>query len=105
MAESLLGLHLHWLFAAVQVNTVLDVGAHLGEYGIWLRRNGFEGKILSFEPVRGNFEQGLAGKSAGDARWDVVNIALGSEDRTADINVMNETSLSCIPRPERVRAA
>ena len=97
-ANSLLALHLHWLFAAGQVDTVLDVGGHVGEYGVFLRRNGFEGKIVSFEPVQGNFEQ-LARRSAPDCRWDVVNIALGSEDCTADINVAKSTSLSSFFEP------
>ncbi len=97
-AESLLALHLHWLFAAARVDTVLDVGAHLGEYGLWLRHNGFAGRIVSFEPVRASFEE-LVCLSAGDDAWDAVNIALGSEDGTAEINVTRHTDFSSFLLP------
>jgi len=98
MAETLLGLHLHWLFSALEVDTVLDVGAHIGEYGQFLRRNGFNGKIISFEPVSETFEQ-LTRVSAPDDQWDAVNLALGSECGTAEINVTKHTALSSFLAP------
>jgi len=30
---------------------VIDVGAHLGQFGRLVRRLGYEGTIISFEPV------------------------------------------------------
>src|SRR5947199_61122 len=40
------------LFAALQINCVIDVGAHFGEYASFLRDIGYEDTILSFEPVQ-----------------------------------------------------
>ena len=33
------------------VKTILDVGANIGQFGIDMRRHGFIGEIVSFEPV------------------------------------------------------
>ena len=96
--NSLLALHLHFLFGAARVDTMLDVGARVGDFGIWLRRNGFEGRIVSFEPVESNFEH-LVRRSAADDAWDAVNIALGSEDGASDINVTRATGCSSFLDP------
>jgi FkbM family methyltransferase len=83
---NVLGLHLDRLFDRLAINVVLDVGAGGGDYGRWLRRNGYTGRIASFEPVSDSFER-LAGHSAGDPGWEPFKLALGSEDGSAEINV------------------
>jgi 2-polyprenyl-3-methyl-5-hydroxy-6-metoxy-1,4-benzoquinol methylase len=60
---NVLGLHLDRLFDRLGINVVLDVGAGGGDYGRWLRRNGYAGRIASFEPVSDSFQR-LAGHSA-----------------------------------------
>src|SRR5437764_15402991 len=64
------------LFAAQRTSCVIDVGAHRGEYGRLLRDLGYEGEIISFEPVAANFKI-LERKSASDPRWQVHRLALG----------------------------
>ena len=44
-----LGTHLAMLFARLKINCVLDVGAHVGQYGRFLRNIGYSGHIVSFE--------------------------------------------------------
>lgn len=83
---NVLGLHLDRLFNRLAINVVLDVGAGGGDFGRWLRHNGYAGRIASFEPVSDSFER-LAHHSARDPRWEAVRMALGSEDRSAEINV------------------
>ena len=39
------------LLATASVDLVLDVGAHIGGYGLELRRLGYTGPLISFEPV------------------------------------------------------
>src|SRR2546426_4532564 len=67
-AENLLALHSTKLFQHLGVNCVLDVGAHVGGYGSWLRNNGYAGAIVSFEPVSANFEL-LERRIQGDVSW------------------------------------
>ena len=45
-----LSLHLWQLFRQLNIDVVLDVGGRTGEYGLLLRRNGYQGRIISFEP-------------------------------------------------------
>ena len=43
------------LLPFLAVDCVFDVGAHVGEYSTSLRRAGYSGDIVSFEPVSGSF--------------------------------------------------
>ena len=96
--SNLLAMHLRSLFPAYGISCVLDVGAQIGDYGLWLRRNGYRGDIVSFEPVRANFER-LARVSAGDPSWHCVNYALGAENKVASINVSLLTQFSSFRTP------
>ncbi|MGI9120957.1 MAG: FkbM family methyltransferase [Acidimicrobiales bacterium] len=97
-AESLLGLHLAKLFDRLGISFVLDVGARVGEYGSWLRHNGFRGDIVSFEPVAANFEA-LHRRAEGDPRWAVHHLALGSSEGLSEINVTRQTHFSSFLAP------
>jgi FkbM family methyltransferase len=68
--------HLTALFDALGVTCVLDVGAHVGNYAGGLRDLGYEGRIVSFEPVESNAG---ALRERIDERWIVVQAALGAE--------------------------
>ena len=93
-----LGKHLMQVFDRCRINCVIDVGAHYGEYGAFLREIGYTGRLISFEPVRRNFEQ-LRKRSVQDAHWQVNNMALGGADTTAEIKVFHETELSSFLTP------
>ncbi len=86
------------LFKELEINVVIDVGARHGEYGVWLRRNGYDGWIFSFEPVGESFAA-LSRRSANDERWVVHPVALGREAKQADINVAEGTVLSSFLTP------
>jgi FkbM family methyltransferase len=89
-AESLLALHLSKLFPVYGVDLVLDVGARIGDYGLWLRVNGYSGTIISFEPVSGSFAT-LSARADADPHWHAIQTALGSVHGTASINVTRQT--------------
>jgi len=77
---------------------VLDVGANRGQFGIELREYGFEGKIISFEPLSAAHEK-LTRAAAGDDDWIVAErAAIGDEPGEAEINVSgNSVSSSLLP--------
>ena len=79
---------------------MLDVGAHVGQYGRFLRNIGYTGHIVSFEPVLANFAR-LERASAGDPKWTVRRLALGHEEGTIPINVANVTQFSSFLSPSR----
>jgi FkbM family methyltransferase len=96
--ETLLGLRLDHLFSSLGIDLVLDVGAHVGDYAGFLRRNGYTGRIISFEPVASNYEV-LRLTALSDDRWDTLNVALGSEEGESQMNVTNSTVFSSFHQP------
>jgi FkbM family methyltransferase len=96
MSELLLQEEVAWLLAATDANVVLDVGANVGQYATMLRRAGYRGRIVSFEPVREPFER-LRRAAAGDPEWHVHHYALGSSEGTAEINAVPGTLSSMLP--------
>jgi FkbM family methyltransferase len=84
------------LLSRFRVDLVLDVGANRGQYAAMLRRFGYRGRIVSFEPLRGPFEV-LRRRVATDALWSAFPYALGDEDGTVTINVSgNEAASSSV---------
>jgi FkbM family methyltransferase len=79
-----------------KANCVVDVGANKGQYAQALRRAGYRGWIVSFEPVRRDYEE-LVRRAAGDERWTTHRLALGREDGTIAMNVVPGTLSSLLP--------
>ena len=75
-----------------KVNLILDVGANAGQYGSRLRRTGYQGKIVSFEPQKQPFGE-LSEKARQDGNWTTVNVGLGREDGQATINLYGDSCL------------
>jgi FkbM family methyltransferase len=81
------------ILAGPDIDLVIDVGAHAGEYGGSLREQGYRGPIVSFEPVRSQFER-LSAAAARDGAWECRNRAAGSAAGTATINVSGNDGFS-----------
>jgi FkbM family methyltransferase len=94
----LLELHLVHLLRVLDVNCVLDVGANQGQYGLELRHAGYDGHIVSFEPVPDCFEA-LRLVAMGDPRWTAHPWALGTEDGSARINIAARSGMSSFLTP------
>lgn len=89
--------HLADLFERIDPQCVLDVGANTGQYGRLLREIGYDGWIVSFEPVRSSFEE-LCETSSGDRHWRAFQLALGSQRGETEIAVADVTQLSSFLR-------
>lgn len=83
------------------IDTVIDVGANKGQFASELRATGFQGKIVSFEPLPDAYEE-LKAASASDPNWQVHDrCAVGAAAGTATMNVSgNSVSSSLLPMTE-----
>jgi FkbM family methyltransferase len=94
------------LLRAHGIDLIIDVGAHDGEYALQTRRLGFDGRIVSFEPLP-DVALRLAERSSRDPDWEVRPVALGVETGATRINVAgNSASSSLLPMlPDHERYA
>ncbi len=86
------------------IDVVLDVGANCGQYGATLRRLGYQGRIVSFEPVCDPLAI-LRRRAARDPLWTVFPHALGDERATVTINVAGNGAASSSVLPMMPRHA
>lgn len=92
--------HLDELFRRLDIQCVLDVGANRGQYRQLLReRVGYQGLIVSFEPVAQNVAA-LRARAQTDPRWVIRGHALGATDAHMEINVMKADLLSSFLLPD-----
>jgi FkbM family methyltransferase len=83
------------------ISTVVDIGANAGQYALLLRKLGYRGRILSFEPLPDVFEQ-LSAQSASDALWSVRRCAIADESGHLSMNVAhNSVSSSLLEMADR----
>lgn len=83
------------------VTVVLDVGANDGTFGRVLRKRGYKGRIVSFEPGSAAFA-GLQSASRYDESWQSHRLAIGSTDGEAVLNISaNSSSSSLLPMEDR----
>jgi FkbM family methyltransferase len=85
--------NLRALFQRLEINCVLDVGAHFGEYGRRLRALGYKGRIVSFEPVSASYKI-LSKRAGAESNWIAHNVALGREASSAEIKIPNHSELA-----------
>lgn len=78
------------LFKTLGIGVVLDVGANTGQYAKHLRETGYQGRIISFEPLVSAYEL-LAQAATLDPKWTACHCALGSEDETTEIFVSSNS--------------
>lgn len=78
-----------------RIEVVLDVGANVGQFGESLRGLGFQGKIISFEPIADAASE-LQRRARQDPDWEVHQIGLGDFDGPATINVARDSVFSSL---------
>ena len=68
-----------------RINLVLDVGANTGQFGQLLRRRGYAGQIISFEPVKEAFwgarKRGARRRSVDDLEFSPRAVERGHGDQ------------------------
>jgi FkbM family methyltransferase len=79
--------HIAWILRELGINCVLDVGGNRGQFGLRLRDAGYDGRIVSFEPLPHLAEQ-LHQHADKDPAWHVVHHALGDEETEAEMTVV-----------------
>jgi FkbM family methyltransferase len=94
---------LEWLtrqvFAKLDINCVLDVGAYRGEYVTFLRNEVlFEGQVFSFEPAAASYRE-LKAASRHDQRWQGFPYGLGSKRETGTLNVFTSGDFNSLLSP------
>lgn len=90
------------ILSALRINCVLDVGSYQGGFARMLRRIGYIGLIISFEPVQTNFEV-LEQEQvrAEDTKWRTHRLALGAEKGASAMRVFSGTSFHSFLPPSK----
>lgn len=79
-----------------RIDAVLDIGANTGQYARRLRRAGYAGPILSFEPLP-QAHAALLEAAARDPAWEIApRMAIGAETGTAWLEVAGESDMSSL---------
>jgi FkbM family methyltransferase len=77
----------------MKIKNLIDVGANVGQFGLDVRRHGFEGLIISYEPVKETFEL-LTRTIKQHQPWNSFQLGLGAEESERSINVSGNDGLS-----------
>jgi FkbM family methyltransferase len=87
-------------------DVIFDIGANSGQFARGLRGSGYEGHIISFEPLS-SAHTALVAAAASDPLWDVAErCAVGASDNWAEINIAgNSYSSSLLPMLDLHREA
>jgi len=75
------------------ISNVLDVGANVGQFGMDIRRYGFQGQIVSYEPVSEAFRL-LCQTIRRHQPWKAFQLGLGAEESERAINISGNDGLS-----------
>ena len=74
------------LFKERGIDLVLDVGANEGQYAEAIRGNGYDGRIVSFEPLASAYSK-LERRASAVPGWETHHFALGDTTGTELLNV------------------
>jgi FkbM family methyltransferase len=86
------------LLESCGIDTVLDIGAHAGEYGQSLRHEGFAERIVSFEPLTEQYRR-LRDVAEQDGRWSCKQVAIGDRAGQVEIHISGNDGFSSSVRP------
>lgn len=91
------------IISEYQIDCVIDVGANVGQYYDFIRNYvGYQGLIISFEPDPSNFETLLKASQAGQ-QWLIQDYALGKENTTLNLNIMESSVFNSFFEPDNTQ--
>ena len=83
-------------FSTYKINTVLDIGSNIGQFAMELRESGYNGRIISFEPLSEAYSHLLI-NSKNDPNWIIApHMAIGNEEGKKTINISGNSYSSSI---------
>lgn len=85
--------HIFELIKRHNIDLVLDVGANAGQFSLDLRKTGYQGEIISFEPIKECYESLI---SIADNNWRIFNFALDDSETTQEINISKKSVFSSL---------
>lgn len=81
------------------VDLVVDVGAHIGEFGGFMREKvGYRGEMVSFEPNPECHAQ-LEQRAAADHRWNTIEAAAGEAPGRMELRISRRSTFSSLLEP------
>ena len=79
-----------------RIDTVVDIGANVGQFGEKLIEGGFKGKMISFEPLS-KCHAKLKEKASSYPKWEIYDrVAIGAENGETEINITSNTVSSSL---------
>lgn len=91
------------LLASLDIDLILDVGANVGQYGREMRRLGYAGPIISFEPMRAALDE-LEVVADADGAWKVVPAGISDASGTAQLHIAKNSISSSVLDMEDIHA-
>jgi len=87
-------LRLKTILTSNGVNLIFDIGANSGQFGKELRKSGYLGRIVSFEPLLDQYEK-LCLNARNDKFWQIVpRGAIGNKDGNIEIHIAGNSGAS-----------
>lgn len=83
------------LLASLKIDLLIDIGANVGQYGEGMRRLGYRGRIISFEPMRKALSL-LEPLARTDGRWEVVPMGLSDIASKAHLHIAGNSISSSL---------
>lgn len=78
-----------------EINLVFDIGANIGQSGLSLRNIGYQGRIVSFDPLASAFAE-LQERTKQDRRWTCEHLGLSDHEGKTMINISSNSQSSSI---------
>ena len=84
------------LIDSLSINKVFDIGANEGQFGQSIRKGGYKGQIVSFEPLSDAWIE-LKNNANNDSNWLIYErVAIGNSNGEIKINISNNSVSSSV---------